>query len=143
MHDAMPDSVDVAQALNFSDARIGRRCPADGKIQRRRNVSQGCREFLLGRIAFLHRDDGLCADSFDFPAQEANVDVLTDPIEVGGDDLKLQTRAAGIENKNIHGLFFCLSGQNGKASPGLSLEMPTIHWVHPSRVTSYQNRFSD
>ena len=106
MHHAMPDRVNVGHALDFRNAGIRRGRPANDEIERPGNVLQGRGELLLGAVALLHGDDRFGADSLDLAAQQADVLILADPVEVRGDDLKFQTGAAGIENENVHWTLF-------------------------------------
>ena len=105
VHHAMPHRVNVSHALNFRNAGGRRGRPANDEIERPGNVLQGCGELLLGAVALLHGDDRFGADSLDLAAQQADVLILADPLEVRGDDLKFQAGAAGIENENVHGAF--------------------------------------
>ncbi len=53
-------------------------------------------------VAMLNTDDCFSADSFDFAAADAIVLMLLDLLKVGGNNLKLQTRASGVQDKDVH-----------------------------------------
>ncbi len=102
VHHAMSDRVNVTHTLDFRNTRLGRCDPADDEIERAGNIFQGGGKFLPGAVAFLHGDDGFGADTLDLAAQQANVLILADPLKIGGDDLKLQAGASGIDDQNVH-----------------------------------------
>ena len=131
VHHAMSDRVNVGHALDFRNAGIRRGRPANDEIERPGNVFQGCGELLFGAVALLHGDDRFGADSLDFAAQQANVLILADPLKIGGDDLKLQAGAAGVENENVHGIFFREFSSTGFSLWGLVLARTNTHRLKP------------
>src|SRR5258708_27204350 len=102
MYHAMSYCVNVSHALNFRNAGIRRGCPANDEIECSGSVLQRCGELLLGTVTVLNRDNRFGADSLDLATKQADVLILTDPVEVRGDDLELQAGAAGVEDENVH-----------------------------------------
>src|SRR6185503_21116699 len=98
----MADCLYVADTPDFSDARFFRGSPPDHEINRGSHIPQrlcGC----LRRVAFhLERYDGFASDTFDRAARQPPVRVLRNQINIGSDQLKLDSRAAAVENKYIH-----------------------------------------
>ena len=99
---AVADRVDVGQAGDAFDPRVGRGHPLDGVGQRRLVVAQRGRAFDRRVIAHLEGDDRLAADPFDQALGELPVAILLDQVGIGFDDLELEGRTAAVEDEYVH-----------------------------------------
>src|SRR5207253_4235283 len=92
--DAVADGVHVADRADGPDAGVGRSDPADDGLDRRARVAHRRGRAPRLRPFGLKRDYRLAADALDLPARQTLVRVLRNTVEVCGDDLKLDGRAA-------------------------------------------------
>jgi hypothetical protein len=102
MHHPMSHGMNIGGPTHFRQPRLVGSDPANDEIKGRRNVSKGRRQRLVRTIALPQRDDGFPTDSFDLSPQEPDILVSLDPIEVGRDQLKLETGTSRVQNENVH-----------------------------------------
>jgi hypothetical protein len=102
MHHAMSDRVDVSHTVNFRDTGSIRCHVANQVFQGPCNISQRRCESLIRLVSISKMDNCLAPDALNLTATDAIILVLLDPVEVGGNDLKLQTGTSRVENQNVH-----------------------------------------
>src|SRR5262245_3323500 len=100
----MPHGMDVGRSLDICDSRSLGRNPTDQVLQGRRYIGERSRKPLPRSIAYLHRDDCFSTDSLGLATAQALIGVLLNPIEIGRNQLKLQSRASRVEYEDIHHL---------------------------------------
>ena len=108
MHHAVSRRVDVSQAANLINPGAIRRQPAQHKIKRPRDITDGCGQLLPDTFAVLYGDDRFPADPLHLPTAQKLIVVLPDSLKVCGNHLELQTGASGVDDEDVHGFFrFC------------------------------------
>ena len=98
MHYAMAHRLNIAQRANLFDAGpVGGQVPQN-VIEPRAYIADGSGEFLPGSIFRFYGHDGLATDSLHRAAAQPLVGVLTDPVGVRGNYLKLQAGASRVQH---------------------------------------------
>src|SRR5262249_32468794 len=94
----MPSGMDVGRTLDFRDSRSIGYDPTNQVLQGPRNIGERSCKSLPRSIACLHRDDGFSADSLSLAAAQALVAVLLNPVEIGRNQLKFESRTPRVEH---------------------------------------------
>src|SRR6516165_8180945 len=96
MHHPMSDRVDVSLAVNFQNAGSIRCHVANQVFEGGCNISQRCCESLIQLVSISKTDNRLATNALNLTATDAIILELLDPVEIGGNDLKLQTGTSRV-----------------------------------------------
>src|SRR5689334_18927618 len=102
----MAHRMNVGNAGDLAQARFFAHRPTQDHLHRSACISDWFGE-TLRCVAFGSKPDDPCAaDALDQTSCQALVGVLLDALEIGRDQLKLNRRAAAVENEYVHWLTF-------------------------------------
>src|SRR6185369_9881251 len=76
--------------------------PANDELHRRARVAQRSGRTFRFTAGCLERHDGFTAEALDVAAREASIRVGRNLLQIGSDQLKLNRRAATIQDQYVH-----------------------------------------
>src|SRR5919205_4538533 len=104
MHHPVSGGVDVSQAPYLIDPGAIRGQPAQHVIERRGDIADGRGQLLARTRAVLGGEDGFAANSLYLPTTQKLIVVLPYALQVCGNQLKLQTGTACVDDEDVHGV---------------------------------------
>src|SRR6516162_3188374 len=98
----MAHGVNVRGRFEFGERRLLRE-PSDEVVERGGQIGELSAKFARRLLANVDGDGRCAANAFDEAAAEAVIGILSDAVDVRGDELKFESGASGVQHKDVHG----------------------------------------